>query len=63
MLTDSHEIVDLLKEADLYVYRARVSTRPPKNWRRKVQTSKNLERGHPRVWLMGDTMHAMLPNR
>lgn len=60
---NSWEVVNLVRQADLYVYKARVSQRPAKNWRQKVQLVQEPERGHSRVWLMGDAMHAMLPNR
>ncbi|KAK1984983.1 hypothetical protein LZ30DRAFT_779398 [Colletotrichum cereale] len=32
-----------------------------KTWRRKLQ-SRGSDEGHPRVWLMGDAVHAMQPN-
>lgn len=57
-----HEVIDLLKTTDMHVYRPRVSTRPSKHWRRQAQVLGE-GRGHPRVWLMGDAVHAMLPNR
>ncbi|KAH7393682.1 hypothetical protein BKA64DRAFT_746705 [Cadophora sp. MPI-SDFR-AT-0126] len=58
-----HEILNLVRGSDLYMYRARVSRRPEKNWRAKVSSKEIPERGHPRIWLMGDAMHAMLPSR
>ncbi|KAK0109974.1 hypothetical protein ONS95_002641 [Cadophora gregata] len=58
-----HEILNLVKGSDIYLYRARVSKRPAKDWRAKVRSEEFPERGHPRVWLMGDAMHAMLPTR
>ncbi|KAE8325364.1 FAD/NAD(P)-binding domain-containing protein [Aspergillus sergii] len=59
------EIISLMKGADVYVYQARASEPPPKDWRRKAQIhyGGDGDRGHPRVWLMGDAMHAMLPTR
>ncbi|KAL3480489.1 FAD/NAD(P)-binding domain-containing protein [Aspergillus californicus] len=56
------EIIDIVKGADIYIYQARASERPSKDWRRKAQTHDG-DRGHPRVWLLGDAMHAMLPTR
>ncbi|KAE8422937.1 hypothetical protein BDV36DRAFT_290752 [Aspergillus pseudocaelatus] len=47
---------------DMYAARLRASTRLPTNWRSLAQARSN-EEGHPRVWLLGDAMHAMLPNR
>ncbi|GKT74375.1 FAD dependent oxidoreductase/monooxygenase [Colletotrichum tofieldiae] len=39
------------------------ASRPlPKKWRRNLR-SENPDEGHPRVWLMGDAVHAMQPNR
>ncbi|KAF6818047.1 putative FAD dependent oxidoreductase [Colletotrichum musicola] len=40
----------------------RASTTLPKDWRRKVKKSTGSE-GHPRVWLIGDAVHAMQPTR
>ncbi|KAF5859194.1 hypothetical protein ETB97_003207 [Aspergillus alliaceus] len=57
------EIIDLVKGADIYVYQARASERPPTDWRRNMRAHSNDDRGHPRVWLLGDAMHAMLPTR
>lgn len=49
----------------IYVTPLRASTKPAKNWRSRVQQSRLIktEEGHPRVWLLGDAMHAMQPNR
>ena len=47
---------------DMYAAKLRASTRLPTNWRSLGQGRPN-EEGHPRVWLLGDAMHAMLPNR
>ncbi|KAL2673830.1 hypothetical protein Neosp_012274 [[Neocosmospora] mangrovei] len=43
----------------------RASSKPSKRWRqdaRKRQLTDNTQ-GHPRVWLIGDAVHAMQPNR
>ncbi|KAJ4186452.1 hypothetical protein NW755_007747 [Fusarium falciforme] len=43
----------------------RASSKPSKQWRqdaRKRQVADNTQ-GHPRVWLIGDAVHAMQPNR
>lgn len=43
----------------------RASTKPSKHWREKLR-KKNPEDpnlGHPRVWLLGDAIHAMQPTR
>lgn len=61
-LYHSHEVINLLKDTDMHIYRPRASTRPSKDWRRQVQ-AQGEGKGHPRVWLMGDAVHAMLPNR
>ncbi|KAH7089239.1 hypothetical protein FB567DRAFT_627737 [Paraphoma chrysanthemicola] len=42
----------------------RASNQLPKDWRSKVRSSRSdAEAGHPRVWLIGDAVHAMQPNR
>ena len=56
-------MIDLVKDCDLYIYQARVSKQPPKAWRSKVRHTGEPEPGHPRIWMLGDSMHAMLPNR
>ncbi|KIW14154.1 hypothetical protein PV08_06935 [Exophiala spinifera] len=58
-----HEIVDLLRGSSVYSYKPRASVRPQKSWRKKALRSGIVEQGHPRVWLLGDAMHAMLPAR
>ncbi|KAF4823678.1 FAD-dependent monooxygenase SAT7 [Colletotrichum siamense] len=42
--------------------RLRASNRLPKAWRKNVKKTTGDE-GHPRVWLVGDAVHAMQPNR
>ncbi|KAF2192953.1 FAD/NAD(P)-binding domain-containing protein [Zopfia rhizophila CBS 207.26] len=58
-----HEIISVLCGSPIHVYSPRVASRPPTNWRSRVQSRSAPEKGHPRVWLMGDAIHAMLPNR
>ncbi|OJZ85543.1 hypothetical protein ASPFODRAFT_188986 [Aspergillus luchuensis CBS 106.47] len=44
----------------------RASFQPAKYWRKAVQTGpgeRGHGKGHPRVWLLGDAIHAMQPNR
>ncbi|KAK4127337.1 hypothetical protein N657DRAFT_641325 [Parathielavia appendiculata] len=43
----------------------RASKRPSKQWRENLRRNKaaDITEGHPRVWLMGDAIHAMQPNR
>ncbi|OAL43318.1 FAD/NAD(P)-binding domain-containing protein [Pyrenochaeta sp. DS3sAY3a] len=50
------------EETDMLVTQLRASTRPNPNWRAQVQRAGN-HAGHPRVWVMGDAIHAMQPNR
>ncbi|KAG4271861.1 hypothetical protein FPRO04_10593 [Fusarium proliferatum] len=57
------EIINLIEGAGLYVFNARASARPPLDWRKKLSSEGAAERGNPRVWLLGDAMHAMLPLR
>ncbi|KAF4949966.1 hypothetical protein FGADI_8567 [Fusarium gaditjirri] len=57
------QVIQVLKSEQVYVFEPRATKRPALNWRSKVQTASNPSLGHPRVWLMGDAMHVMLPNR
>lgn len=43
----------------------RASTKPSKQWREKLrkQNPAHPNLGHPRVWLLGDAIHAMQPTR
>jgi hypothetical protein len=43
----------------------RASKKPSKQWRDNIRRNKaaNITEGHPRVWLIGDAIHAMQPNR
>jgi hypothetical protein len=59
----SREAVELMRGAPLHIYTPRVAKQPGKNWRAKVQEPMKPELGHPRVWVIGDAMHAMLPPR
>ena len=59
----SHEMIDAVKSADPYVFKARASAQPPMGWRTKDSKAGIPELGHPRIWLMGDAIHAMLPTR
>ncbi|EWY79605.1 hypothetical protein FOYG_17240 [Fusarium oxysporum NRRL 32931] len=58
-----HEILDLIKGTSFYAYTPRVGTEPPVDWRAKIRGSQDETLGHPRVWLMGDAIHPMLPSR
>lgn len=50
------------EKTDMLVTQLRASTQPKTNWRTQVQRAGNHE-GHPRVWVIGDAVHAMQPNR
>ncbi|KAI8651119.1 FAD-binding-3 domain-containing protein [Fusarium keratoplasticum] len=58
-----HEILDLIKGTSFYAYTPRVGTEPSVDWRAKLHGSQDETLGHPRVWLMGDAIHPMLPSR
>ncbi|KAG7405446.1 FAD-dependent monooxygenase cctM [Fusarium oxysporum f. sp. rapae] len=58
-----HEILNLIKGSSFYAFTPRVGTEPSINWRATVKNSNNETLGHPRVWLMGDAIHPMLPSR
>ncbi|KAJ9419779.1 hypothetical protein FOXG_06969 [Fusarium oxysporum f. sp. lycopersici 4287] len=51
--------------SSVYVTRLRASSKLSKQWRQRLQAKKDKkpEDGHPRVWLVGDAVHAMQPNR
>ncbi|KAH7109200.1 hypothetical protein EDB81DRAFT_821893 [Dactylonectria macrodidyma] len=57
------EMVEVMRGAPLHIYRPRTAKKPAKEWRKKVQNKDKPELGHPRVWVIGDAMHAMLPPR
>ncbi|KAF5633096.1 uncharacterized protein FTJAE_7274 [Fusarium tjaetaba] len=59
----SRQVIKVIKSEQVYVFEPRATKRPALNWRSKVRTAANPNLGHPRVWLMGDAMHVMLPNR
>ncbi|EXK77188.1 hypothetical protein FOQG_18096 [Fusarium oxysporum f. sp. raphani 54005] len=58
-----HEILDLIKGSNFYAFTPRVGTVPSIDWRATVKNSNDETFGHPRVWLMGDAIHPMLPSR
>lgn len=58
MLSTGHD-----NDASIHVTKFNASTEPKLNWRDKVSKSASDGRGHPRVWLLGDAIHAMQPNR
>ncbi|KAH7142871.1 hypothetical protein B0J13DRAFT_503247 [Dactylonectria estremocensis] len=51
--------------SQIFVTKLRASTKLSKQWRQRLQARKDNppEEGSPRVWLMGDAVHAMQPNR
>lgn len=59
----SHDIIELLHDSDIYVYKGMVSVNPEKCWRAKVRSRMEPEKGDSRIWLLGDAIHPMLPNR
>ncbi|KAF9775985.1 hypothetical protein IL306_005873 [Fusarium sp. DS 682] len=52
-------------EDNITVTRLRASTKLSKSWRQRLRAhnGNTPEKGHPRVWLVGDAVHAMQPNR
>lgn len=57
-------IVAVAEPDTIKVGSASSSKRPALTWRRdlRAKSTSGVE-GHPRVWLLGDSMHAMLPSR
>lgn len=54
------------KSSGIYVTALRASTKPDRNWRSSLRGANRggkSEKGHARVWLLGDAVHAMQPNR
>ncbi|KAK2599701.1 hypothetical protein N8I77_011433 [Diaporthe amygdali] len=56
-----HQALEVVRHSDFMVYPARTSSRPTKDWRQKVKSEHDPTKGTPRVWLLGDAMHAMFP--
>lgn len=63
LMRNSHRLIDAVSPDDIYVVHGRSSSPLSKDWREKVQNPKIPALGHPRVWLIGDAIHAMLPAR
>jgi hypothetical protein len=61
-----HDMIDIRDDdtgdTDMLATQLRASTQPKPDWRRRAQ-QEGSEKGHPRVWVVGDAMHAMQPNR
>ncbi|KAM0300593.1 hypothetical protein ACHAPM_006910 [Fusarium culmorum] len=53
----------MIRGQEIHTFRPRAAVRPSLDWRKNVRSPQEPLRGHPRVWLMGDAMHAMMPNR
>jgi len=49
-------------DADMVVTQYHASTNPGADWRARRQRDSPTE-GHPRIWIIGDAIHAMQPNR
>lgn len=60
MLTIGDDAAD---ENDFTVTQFRASTQPRADWRSDCQKHGSDGQGHPRIWMIGDAMHAMQPNR
>ncbi|KAG9256519.1 uncharacterized protein F5Z01DRAFT_697201 [Emericellopsis atlantica] len=58
-----HKALELCQNQSIHGYEARCGLDVPLNWREKSATKEDIKKGHPRVWLMGDSIHPMLPNR
>ncbi|KAM0355615.1 hypothetical protein ACHAP4_007598 [Fusarium culmorum] len=60
---DYRDIIEVVRGQEIHTFRPRAAVRPSLDWRKNVRSPQEPLRGHPRVWLMGDAMHAMMPNR
>jgi 2-polyprenyl-6-methoxyphenol hydroxylase-like FAD-dependent oxidoreductase len=62
---DFSKTIEAIIENDIHTVRARASNPLTIDWPRKVRnkTPESLDIGHPRVWLLGDAIHAILPSR
>jgi hypothetical protein len=49
-------------DPDILVTQLRASTRPKANWRAQARKT-GTDAGHARVWIIGDAVHTMQPNR
>jgi len=59
------KIIEVVNENDVYIVNARASNPLKKTWRRdaKKKDPSDLCLGNPRIWLLGDAIHPMLPSR
>jgi 2-polyprenyl-6-methoxyphenol hydroxylase-like FAD-dependent oxidoreductase len=61
-----HKMIDVTDDesgnADMIVTQVHASTEPKADWRTRAHKT-GKDKGHARVWVMGDAMHAMQPNR
>ncbi|WXC42960.1 hypothetical protein QX201_002734 [Fusarium graminearum] len=62
-IADCRDIIEVVRGQEIHTFRPRAAVRPSLDWRKNVRSPQDPLRGHPRVWLMGDAMHAMMPNR
>ncbi|KAM0550351.1 hypothetical protein ACHAO7_005480 [Fusarium culmorum] len=62
-IPDCRDIIEVVRGQEIHTFRPRAAVRPSLDWRKNVRSPQEPLRGHPRVWLMGDAMHAMMPNR
>ncbi|KAL4810934.1 hypothetical protein BDV18DRAFT_3697 [Aspergillus unguis] len=51
------------ESANIYIAPMRASTKPPASWREEWHRKGESTKGHTRVWLLGDAVHAMQANR
>ncbi|KAI1847544.1 hypothetical protein JX265_000795 [Neoarthrinium moseri] len=58
-----HQILELCRGQEMFILSPRVGIKPTENWRKEVATASKGAAGSPHVWLMGDALHPMLPNR
>ncbi|KAF4626546.1 hypothetical protein G7Y89_g11611 [Cudoniella acicularis] len=60
-----HEMLQVVGDSYIHAFQPRSTHQPSKNWRTKARakSSHSSEPGNNHVWLMGDSIHAMLPGR
>ncbi|KAI0144693.1 hypothetical protein BJ166DRAFT_582971 [Pestalotiopsis sp. NC0098] len=57
------QLLKLCYGQEMFILSPRVGSKPSIKWRQEIASPKNPTAGNAHVWLMGDAIHPMLPNR